>query len=82
MIYKDIIIRKPWIVEISDHARRKAKERKILSFMIEATVKGGRIEHFGKNYMRFIMEYKRGRLICVGERKTPNLIRILTIEWG
>ena len=82
MIYKDIIIRKPWVVETSDHALRKAKERRIFSLMIEATIKGGRVEHFGKNYVKFIMEYKRGRVICVGERKSRNLIRILTIERG
>lgn len=82
MIYRDIISRHPWAFEISDHALRKAKERGIHSFMIEAAIKCGRIEHFGKNYMKFIMEYKRGKLICVGEKKACNLIRILTIEWG
>jgi len=82
MIYRNIIIRKPWIVEISDHAYNRALQRRIYSFMIEATIKGGRIEHFGKNYIKFIMGYKRGRVICVGEKKTHNFIKILTIELG
>lgn len=80
MIYKRILIRERWEIEISLHALFRAFQRGISWDTIEATVKGGRIERFGKNRMRFIREYKGGRIICVDERKGYNKIEIVTIE--
>jgi hypothetical protein len=42
--------------------------------MIISTIKNGRIEIFGKNGIKFISKYKRGNVICVGERKFDNFI--------
>ena len=81
MIYRDIIKGNCEII-ISNHARRQAKERGIYYFDIISTIMTGKMKCFGKNYVKFIKDYRRGKLTCVGERKTRNLIRILTIEWG
>ncbi len=77
-----MIYRNQWIIEISFHARKKAKYKGITFDMVHATVKTGRIERFGKNGIKFICSYKRGDVVCVGEQKSGNLIKILTIEWG
>lgn len=50
--------------------------------MINATVKGGEIKRFGKNYIKFVKRYKKGDLICVGEVKEIGKIKIFTVEWG
>jgi len=82
MIYRDIIVRGPWEVKISNHAYNQALRRGIYSFTIESAIKCGRMEWFGKNYVKFVLECRRGRLICLGEKKTHNFIKILTVEWG
>jgi hypothetical protein len=81
MIYRDII-RGKWEVQLTTHAIMRAKDKGIYPFMIYATIKGGRIKKFGKNYVKFIMNYKKGTVICVGERKSSNIIKILTVECG
>ena len=48
--------------------------------MIVATIKTGRIERFGRDRILFINEYKRGKVICVGEIKMPGKIKIVTVE--
>lgn len=77
-----MIYRNKYIIKISFHARKRAWERRIAFSMIESTIKNGRMEKFGKNGIKFISRYKRGTVVCVGERKFENYIRILTIEWG
>ena len=82
MIYRDIISRPPWEIEISNHAFEQALLRDVNSFLIESAIRCGRMEWFGKNYVRFVFECSGGRLICLGEKKTRNFIKILIIEWG
>lgn len=77
MIYRD-----RFVIELSFHARKRAMRRNISFDMIEATLKTGKIERFGKNRFRFISKYKRGNVVCIGERKSGNYIKIFTIEWG
>jgi hypothetical protein len=77
-----MIYRNRYIIEISFHARKMAIERGVTFDMIESSIKTGRIERFGKNGIKFISRYKRGNVICVGERKFENYIKILTIERG
>ena len=66
---------------ISHHAFKRALERKIFPDMIEATLKSGITERFGKNKVKFIKRYKKGNVICLGEIKN-SIIKIITIEWG
>jgi len=47
--------------------------------MIEATIKGGRIERFGKNNVKFVKRYKNFEVVCVDEI-SGNKIKIVTIE--
>jgi hypothetical protein len=77
-----MIYRNRWEIEILTHAAIRARQRGILGDVIEATIKGGKLEEFGKNYIKFVKEYKRGKVVCVGEKKGINKIDILTIEWG
>ncbi len=65
--------------EIKRHALIRAMERYITPDMVEATLKGGKIERFGKNYLRFSKEYKRFTVICIGEIVGMR-IKIITIE--
>jgi len=75
-----MIYRNGWEIELSKHALEQAKEREIYPDMIVATLKTGRIERFGGGRMLFINEYKRGKIICVGEIKMPGKITIFTVE--
>ena len=65
--------------EIMRHAFIRAMQRNVTPDMIEATLKGGKIERFGKNNVRFIKEYKRSTVICVGEMVATK-VKIFTIE--
>jgi hypothetical protein len=65
--------------EIRRHALIRAMERGVTPDMIEATLKGGTIERFGKRNIRFCKEYKRFTVICVDEI-TGDIIKIVTIE--
>lgn len=77
-----MIYRNHYIIETSFHARKAARENGITFDMVESTIKNGKTKRFGKNGIKFISEYKRGKVICVGERKHENYIKILTVEWG
>ena len=66
-------------LEIKRHAFIRAIERKVTPDMIEATLKGGKLERFGKHNVRFIKDYKRFRVICVGQL-IGTKIKIFTIE--
>jgi hypothetical protein len=76
-----MIFRDKWEIEIKKHAFIRAKQRKIRGWMIYTTIKGGRIQRFGKDGIKFIMKYKKGELVCVGRMQNSNKINILTIEW-
>ncbi|MBI5392245.1 hypothetical protein HZA96_00100 [Candidatus Woesearchaeota archaeon] len=65
--------------EIRRHAFIRAMERDVTPDMVEATLKGGKIELFAKNNIRFIKSYKRFDVICIGEIAEMK-IKILTIE--
>ena len=66
-------------LEIKRHAFIRAMERNVTPDMIEATLNGGRVERFGKNNVRFIKDYKRCTVICVGEI-IGNQIKVFTVE--
>jgi len=59
----------------------RAVQRGITEDMINATLKNGKMKWFAKNNVRFECDYKIGTVICVGELKESNTIKILTIEW-
>lgn len=65
--------------EIKRHAFIRAMERRVTPDMIEATLKGGIIEKFGKDNIKFIKKYKHITVICVGQ-VCGTTIKILTIE--
>ncbi len=65
--------------EIKRHAFIRAMQRKVTPDMIEATLKSGKIERFGKNNVRFIKDYKRFLVICVGEMAGTK-VKIFTVE--
>ncbi len=67
-------------IVITKHAYDRANKRGIAQDMIEATINAGKIKRFGKNRIRFVKEYKHGRVVCVDEIKR-NCIIIVTIEW-
>ncbi len=67
-------------IEITMHAEARAEQRGITAGMIEATINGGRVKRFGKSRIKFIKEYKRGKVVCVDEIERDR-IRIVTIEW-
>jgi len=67
-------------VWISAHAIKRARERDIIfPNMVHATILGGKVERFGKNFLRFSKTYKRG--VVIGENVGDSII-IKTIEWG
>ncbi len=65
--------------EIRRHAFIRAVQRGVTPDMIEAALKGGKIERFGKNNLRFVKEYKRFTVICV-DQIIGTKIKIVTIE--
>lgn len=66
-------------IEIKRHAFIRAMERGITPDMIEATIKSGKIQIFGKNNVKFTKKYKHFDVICVDEM-SGNRIKIVTIE--
>ncbi len=66
-------------IEIKRHAFVRAMQRGVTPDMIEATLKGGKIEKFGKHNLKFHKKYKKFTVICVGEIMGEK-IKILTIE--
>jgi hypothetical protein len=65
--------------EIRRHAVLRAMERGTSPDMIMATLRGGRIERFGKNCMRFKKDYKGFQVVCV-DQVIGTVIKIVTIE--
>ena len=68
-------------IEIKRHAFIRAMQRRISPDMIEATIKNGTVEHFGKHNLKFHKKYKRFTVICIGQIEGLK-IKILTIETG
>ncbi len=66
-------------IEIKRHAFLQALKRGIHPDFVEATIKGGKIKRFGKNYVKFIKSYKRFDVICMGQFMADK-IKIITIE--
>ena len=64
---------------VKHHAFIRALQRRITPDMIEATLKGGTIQWFGKNCLKLSKQYRSGTIICVGEI-VGTTIKILTIE--
>ncbi|MEK6934331.1 MAG: hypothetical protein AABW46_00470 [Nanoarchaeota archaeon] len=62
-------------IEIKHHVFVRAMQRGIHPDLIENTINNGKIERFGKNYIRFVSN----TLICVGEVSGLKL-KIITIE--
>lgn len=77
-----MIYREKWQIRLSRHAIEQAWRRGITDDMIFSTIRTGKIIKFGKNGIKFINKYKKGHVICVGEIKFNNFIKILTVEWG
>lgn len=76
MILSDIMDRTQYDIEIRHHVFIRAIQRGIHPDLIENTIKNGKIERFGKNYVKFISK----SLMCVGEVSGLKL-KIITIEW-
>ena len=69
-------------VWIKVHTIKQARRRDIIfPDMVYATILGGKVQRFGKNYLKFRKKYKRGTVICVGE-DVGHAIIIKTVEWG
>lgn len=66
-------------IVIKRHAFIRAVQRGVTPDMIEATIMGGKIKRYGKNYVKFTQRYKSFDVICVGEVAGMK-IRIITIE--
>ncbi len=56
-------------------------KRNINPDLIENTIQNGRIESFGKNYVKFINKGSKRTIICIGEICGSQL-KIITIEEG
>jgi hypothetical protein len=65
--------------EIKRHAFIRAMERGVTPDMIEATLKGGRVERHGKNHYKFCKEYENFTVVCV-DRVCGEKLIIVTIE--
>ena len=79
MISIDIMDITQYNFEIKRHAFIRAMQRGVTPDMIEATLKGGRTERFGKRNIRFYKDYKRFTVVCVDE-VLGDTIKIVTIE--
>ena len=66
-------------LEIKRHAFIRAIQRNVTPDMIEATLKGGKIERFAKHNVRFVKEYRNFTVICIGQI-IGTKIRIFTVE--
>ena len=62
-------------IEIKHHAFQRALQRGITPNLIEHCIHNGRIQRFGKNYLKI----KTKSVICVGEI-TGLTLKIITIE--
>ncbi|MBT5021309.1 hypothetical protein HOK51_09245 [Candidatus Woesearchaeota archaeon] len=66
-------------IEIKNHAVIRAIQRGITPDIVEATIKGGKLQKFGNNKIKFIKKYKKFIVICIGEIVCGK-IKIITIE--
>lgn len=67
---------------ITTHAIKRAREREIAyPDHVYTVLKTGKVEHFGKNGIKFVSKSKHGSIICVGE-DLGHAIIIKTIERG
>lgn len=62
-------------IEIKHHAFIRAIQRRITPDLIESCIKNGKIQRFGKNYVKFVTS----SFICVGE-VCGLKIKIITVE--
>jgi hypothetical protein len=67
-----------YVVIIKRHAFVRAMERGITPDMIDAAIRSGRIERFGKRNVRFVKEYKDFDVVCVDEM-IGSRIKIVTV---
>jgi hypothetical protein len=65
-------------IVIKRHALMRAMERGITPDMIDAAIRSGRVERFGKSNVRFVKEYKDFDVVCVDEM-IGRRIKIVTI---
>ncbi|MAF36711.1 hypothetical protein CL622_06360 [archaeon] len=63
-------------IEIAHHVFSRALERKIDPDVIKSVIWNGKIERFGKHYIKF----KSKSIVCIGEIKGMKL-KIITIGW-
>lgn len=75
-----MISKNHWRIDVSRHALLAAAKRNITQDTIEATIRSGETRHFGKNGLKFVKRYKDRCVICVGEIKTYDRIKIFTVE--
>ena len=75
MDIKEIVDISKFEFEIKHHVFKRAMQRGIHPDRIEDTLKKGKIERFGKNYIKFVTR----SLVCVGEISGLK-IKIMTIE--
>ncbi|MBI3033435.1 hypothetical protein HYY69_08230 [Candidatus Woesearchaeota archaeon] len=68
--------RSKYEIEIKRYAFIRAMERNIDPDLIENTIMTGKVNYYGKNYVKFISR----SVICVGEI-TGQKIKIFTVEW-
>ena len=66
-------------IEMSKHALIRAWERGITPDMIEATIRGGIIEKFGKNNVRFIKQYKRKTVMCIDDIRGTTIVIVTVV---
>lgn len=70
------------LVVIKVHAIKRAREREIaFPDQVYNAIQTGKVQRFGKNYIKFIKKGKQGSIICVGEDLGYCII-IKTIERG
>jgi len=75
-----MIYRNRWTIYLTKHAYWQSAKRGIPIDMVEATLRNGAIKEFGKNFVKIESRYKRGCIVCVGEKKAENKIDIFTVE--
>jgi len=76
-----MIYRGRWEITLSFHATMRAVQKGITEDIVKATLKNGKMKWFAKNNVLFTCKYKMGTVVCVGELKESNTIKIFTVEW-
>jgi hypothetical protein len=66
-------------IVVKRHAFVRAMERGITPDMIDAAIRSGRVERFGKRNVRFVKEYRDFEVVCVDEM-IGRRIKIVTVE--